>query len=64
MLSDSAFAASLLAIFSERKNEPMSDEEYAQKLAVCINNNVRTATVDPGIATEMGGVTVDRGTIS
>jgi hypothetical protein len=76
-LSDSGFAAVLKGIFKQMRDnsggEPKDDDWYAEELAKAIDDQIKTADVDIGIAvsggTQSGGnlvgaATSAKGTLS
>jgi hypothetical protein len=76
-LSDGAFATVLKGIFKNMRDNsggtPKDDDWYAEQLAKAIDDQIKTADVDPGIAvsggTQSGGSLVGaqtsaKGTIS
>jgi len=50
-MSEAALEAAMLGLFREMKDRPMSEGEYAARMAKMITDHVRTAavTVHPGI---------------
>jgi hypothetical protein len=48
-LVEATLKTNLLDLFNAMKNKPMSDDDYAAKLAKIINDHILTATVNPGI---------------
>jgi hypothetical protein len=52
-LSDSVLAQSLQAVFDEMRSGEMSDAEYARKIAKCIDDQIKTAQVSPGITVQV-----------
>lgn len=55
MLSDDALAAKLLALFQSMHSEPMSEKDYADKLAKIFDDQIKTAEVQPGIDVKTTG---------
>lgn len=57
MLNDSTFSSALQKIFATMKETPMSEKDFADKLAKCINDQIKTATVtvEEGIALDASG---------
>nr|QGT51312.1 hypothetical protein Unknown280_0040 [uncultured Spirochaetaceae bacterium] len=57
MLSDSTFSFALQEIFAAMKESPMSEKDFADKLAKCIDDQIKTATVtvEAGIALDASG---------
>ena len=51
-LAEAKLQAELLGLFNAMKESPMSEADYAAKLAAAITDHIKTATVtvDPGIA--------------
>ncbi|GMO64727.1 MAG: hypothetical protein Ta2A_12490 [Treponemataceae bacterium] len=51
-LSDATLKTNLLNLFNQMKESPMSEEDYADKLAKIIDAQIKTAmiTVDAGIS--------------
>ena len=50
MMNESALSATLLALFqSMHSDEPMSEKDYADKLAKIITDHIKTAEVQAGI---------------
>jgi len=56
-LSDKILENKLLSLFILMKKKPMSDEEYARKLAEIIDEQIKTADVLPGITVSVDPVT-------
>jgi hypothetical protein len=56
-LSDSVLENKLIALFSLMKTAPMTDENYAKQLAKIINEQIKTAVVNPGIIVQVDPVT-------
>jgi hypothetical protein len=52
-LSDSVFAKNLQEIFDAMRSGAMSDADYAQKLAKCIDDQIKTAQVNAGISVQV-----------
>lgn len=55
MLDDKTFAKNLLGLFQSMKKEPMTDGEYANKLAKIIDDQIKTAEVQKGIEVKTAG---------
>ena len=55
MLNDKTLAKNLLELFQSMKDEPMSDDDYAEKLAKIIDDQIKTAEVQAGIAVSTAG---------
>jgi hypothetical protein len=57
-LSDGSFAAVLKGIFKQMRDnadgQPKDDDWYADQLAKAIDDQIKTADVDPGIAVSGG----------
>ena len=62
-LSDSILKNKLLLLFTSMKAAPVTDEVYADQLAKIINEQIKTATVKPGINVEVDPVTGSGATI-
>jgi hypothetical protein len=56
-LVEAALKSNLLTLFNGMKKEPMSEEDYASRLAGIINDHIKTAvvTVKAGIAVSTSG---------
>jgi alanyl-tRNA synthetase len=56
-LVEATLKSSLLDLFNAMKNEPMSEADYAAKLAKIINDHIKTAavTVQAGILVSTSG---------
>jgi hypothetical protein len=66
-LSEAPLKSSLLNLFNAMNASPMSEDDYAGRLAKIINDHIKTATVTvkPGIAVSTsggGGATTAPGT--
>jgi flagellar basal body-associated protein FliL len=48
-LVDNALKNALLAVFEEMTTSPMSNADYAAKIAKAIDDQIKTATVSAGI---------------
>jgi hypothetical protein len=48
-LVDSVLEGTLKTLFDEAKAKPMSDADFAKKLAKIIDDQIKTAQVNPGI---------------
>lgn len=55
MLDDKTLSKNLLNLFKSMKDKPMSDEDYADKLAKIIDDQIKTAEVQPGIDVQTAG---------
>ena len=55
MLSDETLSENLLALFNSMKKKPMSEKDYADKLAKIIDDQIKTAEVQAGIAVSASG---------
>lgn len=55
MLDDKTLSKNLLDLFKSMKDKPMSDEDYADKLAKIIDDQIKTAEVQPGIDVQTTG---------
>jgi hypothetical protein len=56
-LSESVLENKLIALFNLMKTVPMTDENYAKQLAKIINEQIKTAVVNPGINVQVDPVT-------
>lgn len=61
-LNDEALKSKLLTLFISMKASPMSDADYAEKLAKIIDDQIKTATVSvsgvmPGSGAAAGAIT-------
>jgi hypothetical protein len=56
-LSEASLKSSLLSLFNAMNAVPMSESDYAARLAKIINDHIKTAavTVNPGIAVSTSG---------
>jgi hypothetical protein len=68
-LAEATLTANLLGLFNAMKASPMSEADYAAKLAKIINDHIKTATVNPGIAVQVSpangtGATTAPGSLS
>jgi hypothetical protein len=56
-LSEASLKSSLLSLFNAMNSAPMSESDYAARLAKIINDHIKTAavTVNPGIAVSTSG---------
>jgi hypothetical protein len=56
-LVEATLKANLLSLFNAMNSTPMSEADYAEKLAMIINEHIKTATVtvNPGIAVSTSG---------
>lgn len=55
MLNDATLSANLLALFQSMHSEPMSEKDYADKLAKIIDDQIKTAEVQAGITVSTTG---------
>lgn len=55
MLNEKTLSANLLALFQSMHNEPMSEQDYADKLAKIMTDHIKTAEVQAGIAVSTTG---------
>lgn len=55
MLNDKTLSKKFLDLFQSMKKEPMSDEDYADKLAKIIDDQIKTAEVQSGIEVKTTG---------
>jgi hypothetical protein len=51
-LIEAVLKANLASLFDSMNEVPMSNEDYAANLAKIINDHIKTAQVDPGIAVD------------
>jgi hypothetical protein len=66
-LVEATLKANLLDLFNTMKQAPMSEADYAAKLAKIVNDHIKTAQVNSGIpvTTPVGqGTTSGTGTLS
>lgn len=54
-MDESALSGKLLALFQSMHSEPMSEKDYADKLAKIITDHVKTAEVKAGISLTASG---------
>jgi phosphomannomutase len=69
VLVETNLQTNLLALFNAMKQTPMSDEDYAEKLAKIITDHIKTAQVNPGIKVQVSpldgtGATIAPGSLS
>ena len=55
MLNDATLSANLLALFQSMHSGPMSEKDYADKLTKIIDDQIKTAEVQPGIDVKTTG---------
>lgn len=55
MLSDETLSANLLTLFNSMKEKPMGEKDYADKLAKILDDQIKTAEVQPGITVATTG---------
>jgi hypothetical protein len=66
-LEEDTLKNNLLSLFNAMKAAPMSEADYAAKLAKIINDHIKTADVNPGIPVSTsggGGSTTGPGSLS
>jgi hypothetical protein len=66
-LVEAALKSKPLNLFDSMNETPMSNADYAEKLAGIINDHIKTAVVNPGIPVSTsggGGATTGPGSLS